>query len=349
MDASIKPKYFYLFADCFPVKGYLRTMLLDIGRRAIYFVDNSYFELLTVLKTHPIGEVLTMLEGEEDMQEFEKFLSYMTEKELGIIVDDLSLFPPIEVYWDHPSPITNAIIDIRHLEHDYASIFAQLDTLGCRHLQIRAYEALSRKDIFNILASTAGRHFRDIQIITKYDDNRLPEPDIAAILAKYPKLCLTIHSSPFNKWLKNDPLKGMIDLGLGFVMYIKQPIDSCSACGIINSQTMHIPAIETLMENMTYNGCLNRKISVDEHGEIKNCPSMTTSYGNIKDTQLTDVVRNDEFRTVWHIKKDDIEVCKDCEYRYICTDCRAYTTDPGSLRSKPSKCRYDPYTGQWSQ
>ncbi|HEY8970939.1 MAG TPA: hypothetical protein VIM64_17660, partial [Puia sp.] len=118
MDASIKPKYFYLFADCFPVKGYLRTMLLDIGRRAIYFVDNSYFELLTALKTHPIGEVLTMLEGEEDMQEFEKFLSYMTEKELGIIVDDLSLFPPIEVYWDHPSPITNAIIDIRHLEHD---------------------------------------------------------------------------------------------------------------------------------------------------------------------------------------------------------------------------------------
>jgi hypothetical protein len=42
-------------------------------------------------------------------------------------------------------------------------------------------------------------------------------------------------------------------------------------------------------------------------------------------------------------------VCKDCEFRYICTDCRAYLEDPYNEYSKPLKCGYDPYTGEWSE
>lgn len=42
-------------------------------------------------------------------------------------------------------------------------------------------------------------------------------------------------------------------------------------------------------------------------------------------------------------------VCKDCEFRYICTDCRAYVEDPDDILSKPLKCGYNPYTGEWSE
>ena len=49
------------------------------------------------------------------------------------------------------------------------------------------------------------------------------------------------------------------------------------------------------------------------------------------------------------IQKDQIAVCKDCEFRYICTDCRAYKEDPEDDYSKPLKCGYDPYTGVWSE
>ena len=40
---------------------------------------------------------------------------------------------------------------------------------------------------------------------------------------------------------------------------------------------------------------------------------------------------------------------KDCEFRYICTDCRAYVEDPEDILSKPLKCGYNPYTGEWSE
>ncbi len=37
------------------------------------------------------------------------------------------------------------------------------------------------------------------------------------------------------------------------------------------------------------------------------------------------------------------------EFRYICTDYRAYVEDPEDILSKPLKCGYNPYTGEWSE
>jgi len=49
------------------------------------------------------------------------------------------------------------------------------------------------------------------------------------------------------------------------------------------------------------------------------------------------------------LSKDHIEVCKDCEYRYACFDCRVKTNDAENLYAKSSDCFYNPYTGIWEQ
>ena len=100
-------------------------------------------------------------------------------------------------------------------------------------------------------------------------------------------------------------------------------------------------------EGQRFNTCLNRKIAVSNSGEIKNCPSMNNGYGNIKDHSLSEVVEKKEYRRYWEINKNDIDVCRDCEFRYVCQDCRAFITDSSNLFSKPSKCNYDPYKGTW--
>jgi SPASM domain peptide maturase of grasp-with-spasm system len=101
------------------------------------------------------------------------------------------------------------------------------------------------------------------------------------------------------------------------------------------------------MENYLYNGCLNKKISIDENGEIKNCPSMKKSFGNILKTSIVEVAKKDKFRELWKINKRQIKVCMNCEYRCICTDCRAFLSNPNDLFSKPAKYYYDPYTLKW--
>jgi SPASM domain peptide maturase of grasp-with-spasm system len=133
---------------------------------------------------------------------------------------------------------------------------------------------------------------------------------------------------------------------MGKILLLKEDIISEKMCGNISTSYFSIN-LETFTEAQKHNTCLNRKISIDVNGEIKNCPSMTKSYGNIKDTTLVQALEKEGFKDVWYIHKDQIEVCKDCEFRYICTDCRAYIQDPNNIYSKPAKCSYNPYTATW--
>jgi len=40
-------------------------------------------------------------------------------------------------------------------------------------------------------------------------------------------------------------------------------------------------------------------------------------------------------------------VCQDCEFRHICTDCRAFIKDSNNIYSQPAKCGYNPYIAKW--
>ncbi len=74
---------------------------------------------------------------------------------------------------------------------------------------------------------------------------------------------------------------------------------------------------------------------------------MKKIYGHIAKDNILDILKNKDFQKVATIRKDDIEICQDCEFRYICMDCRAYTLDENNGFSKPKKCNYDPYQNKW--
>ena len=132
------------------------------------------------------------------------------------------------------------------------------------------------------------------------------------------------------------------------ILFITEKITSEKHCGIVSPEYFSTN-IKTFTEAKVANSCLNRKMGIDAEGNIKNCPTMQKSYGNINNekTSLLDIARNPHFQDVWNVTKDQVEVCKDCEFRYICTDCRAQVANPSNPLSKPKGCSYDPYTGVW--
>jgi len=134
----------------------------------------------------------------------------------------------------------------------------------------------------------------------------------------------------------------------GYIIFIENQLKNEQCCGVINSNYFTINT-KLFTESLKYNSCLNKKISIDKDGQIKNCPSMKQSFGNISDTTLEECLNLKDFKKYWDINKDQIEVCKDCEFRYICTDCRAYKENPDNDYSKPLKCGYDPYTNVWKE
>lgn len=136
------------------------------------------------------------------------------------------------------------------------------------------------------------------------------------------------------------------ELDLVIIYYTSDIIASENCCGIVHPWYFKSNT-ESFIEAKQFNSCLNKKVSVDKFGEIKNCPSMETSFGNILCTSIEDIVDIEDFQHVFKINKDQIETCSDCEYRFICQDCRAYLQEPTNKLSKPLKCNYDPYQGKW--
>ena len=65
-------------------------------------------------------------------------------------------------------------------------------------------------------------------------------------------------------------------------------------------------------------------------------------HGNFKNNRLQNILREN----ISTLSKDHINVCKDCEYRYACFDCRP-DSNGADKYAKPWYCTYDPYTGKW--
>jgi len=73
------------------------------------------------------------------------------------------------------------------------------------------------------------------------------------------------------------------------------------------------------------------------------------SLGNVLKNRLKSIIDSQTTKNIMRLNKDCVEVCKDCEYRYCCFDCRpkAKNGSNGNLYAKPPNCHYDPYIGRW--
>jgi SPASM domain peptide maturase of grasp-with-spasm system len=131
------------------------------------------------------------------------------------------------------------------------------------------------------------------------------------------------------------------------VYHIKSRLTDATHCGNILKSYFSIN-METYLESLSFNSCLNRKVGIDEKGNVKNCPSLSKIYGNVLEDSICELVLRTDFQEAWMIKKDDIADCKICEFRHMCTDCRLGDKGAFEKSKKPKKCNYDPYSATWN-
>lgn len=110
---------------------------------------------------------------------------------------------------------------------------------------------------------------------------------------------------------------------------------------------------EIFLSNMNSNSCLAGKVAITESGDVIPCIfSRNVILGNVRHQPLDEVINSSQTQAVWYSTKDDVLVCQDCEYRYVCADCRpiseAVNEGRGAFLTAPyPRCTYNPYTGEW--
>lgn len=333
--------YFKLFECCIPVRGQNRSVICDLQREAVYFIPNALFEILTQYSFFNIKEIKNKFNNQSS-DVIDEYFEFLESHELIFFCPKKALkyFPKIDLTWDTPLSLTNAILDIDDIsKYNFKLITEEFDKLGVLALQIRLYNYKDLSFIEKILILFFDSRLRSIEIIMDYYGN-LSYEMLQELCSKYPRITyIFIMSAPFEKLYSFQGKQ---------IQFSMQSFKNLTNCGVINSNLFSIN-IETFTEAQKHNTCLNRKISIDTEGYIRNCPSMKEHYGNIKDTTLQEALQHPDFKKYWFVNKDQISVCKDCEFRYICTDCRAYIENPEDMYSKPLKCGYNPYTCEWEE
>ncbi len=338
----MKDDFFKLFACCILVKGIRRSVLIDCQRQIIRTIPNSLFLLLDQCNDFSINYLKKGYE-EGEKKIFDEYFNWLIQNEYGFwcTKNEKDCFPKINMKYDDPNRITNMIIDIdRNSLYNVKKVINQIKLMGIPHLQIRSYKKMKWEKFRQIINLFEDSRTTTIDIITPYFGEIISIKDL---YIKNRRL-LRLNSLLYYNHIEN---KTMIsDDGISRIIFSKKDIQDKASCGLISNSFFSIN-IETVTESQHHNTCLNRKISIDANGEIKNCPSMQKSYGNIKDTTLEEALNKQGFKDLWNIKKDDIKICQDCEFRHICTDCRVFIDNPSDIYSHPAKCKYNPYLAKW--
>lgn len=105
--------------------------------------------------------------------------------------------------------------------------------------------------------------------------------------------------------------------------------------------------------NYYFNSCWKGKIVITETGDVLPCVfGRNHICGNIREQSIKSIITqkgNNSLRKLWEKSLRTIEICKDCEYRFACKDCRALAETANHIKKKNPRCTYDPYSGKWGE
>jgi SPASM domain peptide maturase of grasp-with-spasm system len=314
MDSQV----FKLFADCIPVKGFRRSAIYDLGRREYKFIPNILYEIIKEWEGKSIEAVKNHYSGNEET--IDEYFDFLLENEYIFWCDEqeVSNFPPLNLTWDYPGKISNAIIQL-HAESalDINAIIAELSGLGCKDV-ILDFETGPQITFIDELLDTLSKFpYRSVDFFLPYShalhDEALWRTRCDANLIMHR---IIIYNSPVEKQLTSE------NKVMGNIIFSKQKEINYHKV----SKYHFVTNIPTFTEAQQHHLFFNRKVIVD--------------------AKKWDI--NEEgFREKWFISKDQIAVCQDCEYRYMCIDSREPKKDRNNHWHFDSGCGYNPYTAKW--
>lgn len=331
-----KNDYLIIYEDCRIIDGFKNSIIYDLTRPTnSNYIPKSLNNFLKKCKDAPLIDVLSRYKNCE-LQYCYEYIEFILENEFGCIVNEHLKNQLTAIKFKNSLPsekINNAIICINQANFHYAiKVIETLNKLFCSHIELRVQNLDSDKlDI--LFKSFENSAFETILYRTKFLNEGYNKKLLNLIINEIRVIECLIYKSP-------------VRLKKGIIRQITNDADFINDCGEITQLNFSIN-LNFFTESYNCNTCLHKKIALDFTGEIKNCPSMKKSYGNIKDTTLEEAINKQGFKDLWSIKKDEIKVCQDCEFRHMCMDCRAYIDNPKDIYSHPAKCNYNPYLAKW--
>ena len=296
------------------IKGYLRTAIYDLQRETYDFMPNVIYEKLIVLEHQNKATIESVCDGDEL-----QWLSFLLDQEYAFYIPEVfkDNFPSLSLKYSTPSLLTNAIIEVIDYKKQYH--LTHLEALNCKHLAFYfVTPPIDEEELISFIKlNLAELTFNAVDLIFQ----SIP----LSLLDKIK----TLATSTFNEVHQVD---------------IKPESPEAFIPKFMLNQL-------TYLESLHANTYFNRKIFVDRNEDIFNGLETTTKFGNLKQltnrTDFKDLLEQGEITHLWNINKNDVDVCRDCEFRHMCIDNRIPKQRKDGSFYHEKECAYNPYTAQW--
>lgn len=317
--------YFHLFSDCTPVKGYLRTVIIDFNEKTYFFIPNELNDVLSSLSKSDIKFVKKKFNNEFDA-EIDGFCNNLILQNKGFYSQTKFNFPPLNKEWVIPYKISNIVLNLNiNLGYNALPDF-ETDCLG---IYINEYNEKTINELNSIIKKI--KH-NTLQFFITFKINNI---NLESIIKAFSKLS-HLHLLFVNK--------NSTEI-IGGVVVTYNHLEN-----FINKDNLTIN-LKLYTESQKHNTYYNRKLFIGAKGEIKNSTEAPKIFGNINDLNQTDnilkIINSIEFQKYWFIHKDLIDVCKHCEFRHMCVDNRLPVQRNNKEWFMETECNYNPYIAKW--
>jgi len=305
--------------DVILVKGYNRSCLYDLTRKSYDFVPNDFNTFIRKIEGKERKEINFILNKEEL-----EWFKFCDEKEYFLLVPDnlFSSFEKISMKWESPSYINNAVVYNNNYLRESIGL---VDSLLCRNIVIFCETDVEIKKILSEYFTEGN--FQSVDFFVENCKNNI----INYIKKENP---IVGHIYTINNYTNNST-----------------NLDSLSNSIISkNSKTFHID-INVFIESQEHNTYFNRKLLINNKGEVQNCSNDNIVFGHVNDinieTDIFPIVSSQAFQRYWKIHKDKIDVCMHCEFRHMCINNETPFERKDNTWYQKKECNYNPFISKW--
>ncbi len=232
-----------------------------------------------------MAEVSRQLDDAAQMQVWEEYRTWLIAEGLAFVCTEAEArhYPRLSGEWAFPAVISNCIIDAySDTGHINNSLLHQLEALCCNFMQLRFFAPVDKDWLEDLMRCIGESQMKAVSLVLAFKKEPCFLEELERLMDRYIKIQeLMVHGC--------DREDTAIAVSGGRYIQTTAVEPTALHCGVVAFENfaVNVPAFT---EALKYNTCLNRKLSIDAAGYIKNCPSMTESYGHIKDTTLAEAL-----------------------------------------------------------
>jgi len=334
--------YFKLHGNCIVVKGASKALIYDLFEYRTVGISLQFAQLYeTEFLTLPYEKILEKYADFKD--QIKELTDSLIENDFGFFTDEPESFPVVNTSYMLKKRIYSAVIELDTKSLDqYVQLFSDLMALDCSKFYLLVREEIKGLDKFEKLLMTF-KESRATWVEVIFDKPYLTFDQLKEVTRDM-RIRYNIFSAPKDEVIEGRWWFDESIYKFHLVEYKTKAFDLDTKSQYGPDYFWHTLAIFT--EAQEYNPFFNLKVCVSKEGEFKNDLSLEESFGNFRSRSLEDLLKDEGFKRLWNISNDEIEKCKDCQYRYQCQS-NSDIIEENNKYFKVDTCNYNPYENVW--